>query len=443
MKCPHCQQEHPPESLFCPISGLKMNSPQVCPNCGKPVDPGWRNCTSCGTSFVPARSKSHRPAKRAIGFPGVVWLVPAVGLFTLLCVGLVIYGVNLRSPARKVAVPTVTPLGAASGFPTEAQTALIATQPSVNTAPPTAGASVLFTPYTGKIVFVTSREKDDNAMGNSKIYAMNADGSQAARIIDLGWSESPSLSADGRKLVFVSDDHDGRGIYVANADGSQPIRITRKNPGYYDLDPCWSADGSQIAFTSDRDGNFEIYVMNADGSSPKRLTNYQADDTNPVWSPDGQKIAFTSWLDGNMEIYVMPAPGAGTDIEASSPQRLTNNSMEDSHPTWSADGQKIAFQSFREGDRATAIYIMNADGSNPVRLTDTYSPEVFPVWLGEGQIVFVSERDGNEEIYIMYSDGSQQTRLTKNVFRDTLRGPMYSTPNRQPVLPHQPALPLP
>ncbi len=48
---------------------------------------------------------------------------------------------------------------------------------------------------------------------------------------------------------------------------------------------AWSPDGTKIAFNSDRDGNSEIYVMNADGSNPTRLTNNPDSDSNPSWSP--------------------------------------------------------------------------------------------------------------------------------------------------------------
>ena len=47
--------------------------------------------------------------------------------------------------------------------------------------------------------------------------------------------------------------------------------------------PVWSPDGRQLAFQSARDGNLEIYVMNADGTNPVRLTNDPADDVGAVW----------------------------------------------------------------------------------------------------------------------------------------------------------------
>ena len=51
---------------------------------------------------------------------------------------------------------------------------------------------------------------------------------------------------------------------------------------------------AQIAFMSHRDGNWEIYVMDADGRNQRRLTNNPASDHAPSWSPDGQRIAFMS-----------------------------------------------------------------------------------------------------------------------------------------------------
>src|SRR5215218_6159264 len=176
-----------------------------------------------------------------------------------------------------------------------------------------------------------------------------------------------------------------------------------------------------IAFYSERDGNQEIYTMNAaDGSNQTRLTSVNANDSNPSWSPDGTKIAFNTNRDSteegniaNHEIYVMNA------ADGSNPVRLTNNPAWDSLPRWSPDGTKIAF--FSERDVTGDIYTMNAaDGSNLTRLTYNTEWDSFPSWSPNGtNIAFASIKDGNPEIYVMNAaDGSRQIRLTNNTAAD-------------------------
>src|SRR3954463_15286948 len=78
-----------------------------------------------------------------------------------------------------------------------------------------------------------------------------------------------------------------------------------------DDEPAWSPNGRLIAFSSTRDGNGEIYVMNADGTRPRRLTRNPLDDTDPTWSPDGRRIAFVrrvpGYREGTNETFVMNA----------------------------------------------------------------------------------------------------------------------------------------
>ena len=51
--------------------------------------------------------------------------------------------------------------------------------------------------------------------------------------------------------------------------------------------------------------------MNADGSEPVRLTTFPGQDTKPTWSPTGDRIAFHRQIAGHLQVYTMNADGTG------------------------------------------------------------------------------------------------------------------------------------
>jgi Tol biopolymer transport system component len=218
-----------------------------------------------------------------------------------------------------------------------------------------------------------------------------------------------------------------------NEDGSKQTRLTNNDSGTRDYQPAVSPDGKKIAFVSTRDGAFnpEIYVMNADGSNPQRLTKndesngvFRANDITPAWSPDGTKIAFTSYRDGNPEIYTMDA-ATGDNLE-----NLTRNPAYDTAPSWSPDGVTIAFETNRDGD--SEIYFMDSHGNNPYNLsrnpatTDVeadYAPDPYINRANRAFTRWVPNQDGvgyNGEIFEMTYLGVTQTNLTKNEAMDWL-----------------------
>lgn len=166
----------------------------------------------------------------------------------------------------------------------------------------------------------------------------------------------------------------------------------------------------RIVFASERTGNWELFTMNANGSNVINLTNSPTDDERPSYSTDGQKIAFTRTVGGNADIYTINANGSGL-------QRLTTDPADDNGAQWSPDGTKIVFRSIHNDN--IDIYVMNADGTGQTRLTTNASSENGPDWSPDGQkLAFVSTRTGNGDIFIMNSDGSEQIQLTTNPAND-------------------------
>jgi len=104
------------------------------------------------------------------------------------------------------------------------------------------------------------------------IFVVNADSTAERQLTnDDSNNMFPSWSADGRRIVFTSD-RDGRGregIFVMNADGSD---VTRLVPGMRAGFARWSPDGKRLAIIAGDLPDTHIYIAGADGSNPVRLT---------------------------------------------------------------------------------------------------------------------------------------------------------------------------
>ena len=81
---------------------------------------------------------------------------------------------------------------------------------------------------------------------------------------------------------------------------------------------------------------------------------------SPTWSPDGNKIAFVSNRTGSPQIYVL-------DLETGNERRLTFEGKYNTQPSWSPRGDKIAYSCQVDGFQQ--VFVIDVDGRNPMQLT--------------------------------------------------------------------------
>jgi Tol biopolymer transport system component len=300
-----------------------------------------------------------------------------------------------------ITFPTFTNTPASEPQPPTATPQIV--KPTLPHATPTTPHLPVIEPRT-RIAYVSSVD------GNREVYLVDWDRSGAGQIYRLTEDPAedtlPSLSPDGWTVAFVSDRSGNREIYLADLWTGARYRLTHDLAD--DSNPTWSPDGTKIAFQSDRDGNKEIYIIDvscaerSDGCPEQvvRITNNKTDDLEPSWSPDGERIAFMSASEGNLEIFVMNVDGYGF-------RRMTYNSGVDGFPSWSPDGSMLAYHSERQEN--TDIYIVTLEKRKEIRITTNPGDDMAPYWCGDSIVYMASFQDSTFDIYLIHvsSEGPQ------------------------------------
>jgi Tol biopolymer transport system component len=171
-------------------------------------------------------------------------------------------------------------------------------------------------------------------------------------------------------------------------------------------DPAWSPDGSQLSFRGyygQGDGQYDLYAVSATGCRPTRLTRGLNGESS-AWSPSGRQIVFSVPLG----LYVISSDGAGLHRLIANPTKISYGV---DTPAWSALN-RIAFASY-VGTHTTEIYAVTADGTGQVALTHGGNGFSSPSWSPDGNsIAFVAGPYTSSVVDVASADGTGVRQLS-------------------------------
>ena len=292
----------------------------------------------------------------------------------------------------------------------------------------------------------SAKDKSD-----SDVWMSSWDGSQSIRLTSSPDGESrPHWSPDNRYLAFVSSRQEGKGgqVWLLDRRGGEAQRLTMLRGGIDDF--AWSPDSRRLALVLDDDRDSLARTDTAEKKTPKpividrynfkrdvagylgtkrthlalfdvatrkldTLTSDRHDDASPSWSPDGQRIAFVReapaepGLARDADLYVIEARRGGVA------KQLSNfDGPDGGRPSWSPDGKWLAFT---RGDEPKfyayhldRLAVVPSDGSAPARVvTASLDRPVSSVQFGaDGRSVLATLSDDRSEqlVRIRVSDGT-------------------------------------
>ena len=149
---------------------------------------------------------------------------------------------------------------------------------------------------------------------------------------------------------------------------------------------------------------YALMIADSDGFNPQTVVRSAEPLLSPSWSPDGNRLAYVSYEGGNSTIFIQTIATGARELIAKF--RGINGA-----PSFSPDGRKLALTLSKSGN--PEIYVMDLGSRALTQITNHFAIDTSPVWSADGgTLYFTSDRGGKPQIYQVPSSGGGATRVT-------------------------------
>jgi len=234
-----------------------------------------------------------------------------------------------------------------------------------------------------------------------KVYQIDQDGADQKLVSSTNrQAMSPAWAADGRHFAYM-EFQAGKGWLYFQEMGTDKRTAVSTTGTALDFTPAFSPDQQTMVFSRATEEGTDLYSINIKNNCClRRLTVGRfSDNLSPTFSPDGQRIAFVSTRPGLPQVYVMAADGTDQQLFAPFDYGVTGSS---NAPEWSPDGQSVAFH--RDVAGTLQVFVLDVRTRTVRQLTSVGRNED-PTWAPDSRhLAFVSDRSGYRQLWIIDLD---------------------------------------
>ncbi|MGD8741921.1 MAG: Tol-Pal system beta propeller repeat protein TolB [Granulosicoccaceae bacterium] len=153
------------------------------------------------------------------------------------------------------------------------------------------------------------------------------------------------------------------------------------------------------ASTADGKQSYRLNIADADAYNEQIILTSKQPLMSPSWSPDGQKLAYVSYEKGKPQIFIQ-------EVFTGKREAVTDYTGLNNAPAWSPDGRALAMTLSHTGN--PEIHVLDLASRRLVQVTRHVAIDTEPVWAPDGKsLVFTSDRGGKPQLYRVAMNGSR------------------------------------